>query len=160
MREITGELKELLDSYKRGPTLVADAIRGIEGGALNARRPGSDWSIRDLLMHLADAELVRGYRIRLILAEDEPAIPSWDQDRWTRRLQYLWRSPEAAIALFDQLCFSNAELLRWSDKTAWERTGVEADGRAVSARTLVERGVGHHLGHAGDIAATREAIGR
>ena len=91
MREITGELKDLLESYKRGPALVTEAIRGIEGGALNARRPGSDWSIRDLLMHLADAELVRGYRIRVILAEDEPPILGWDQERWTRRLQYLWR---------------------------------------------------------------------
>ncbi len=160
MREITGELKDLLESYRRGPALVTEAIRGIEGGALNARRPGSDWSIRDLLMHLADAELVRGYRIRVILAEDEPPILGWDQERWTRRLQYLWRSPEAAIALFDQLCFSNAELLRWSDRVAWERVGIEADGGRVSARALVERGIGHHMGHAADIVATREAIGR
>ena len=45
------------------------------------RRPAPDkWSIAEILAHLADAELVIGYRLRLILASNATAIQAFDQD--------------------------------------------------------------------------------
>ena len=46
MRELTAELNALVQAYGRGPALLNEAIRGLDAGAINARRPGSDWSIR------------------------------------------------------------------------------------------------------------------
>ena len=160
MRELSGELKALVEAYSRGPALLNEAIRGLDAGAMNARRPGSDWSIRDNVLHLADMELVRAGRIRLIIAEDQPALGLVHEGLWTRRLQYLWRSVEAAIALFDQLCFSTAELVRWSDRTAWERAGVHPEQGLVTVRDLVTRGAAHVEEHVAAIGALRGAIGK
>jgi len=45
------------------------------------RRPAPDkWSIAEILAHLADAELVIGYRMRLILASNATAIQAFDQN--------------------------------------------------------------------------------
>jgi DinB superfamily len=158
MRELTGDLKDLVDAYRRGPTLLTESLRDIDAGALNTRRPGSDWSIKDNVLHLGDMEMVRSIRIRAIIAEDEPVLAPVDQDRWTRRLQYLWRSPEAALALFDHLVFANVELLRWCDRTAWDRTGQHPELGAVTVRFLVERGIAHVAEHVAEISATREAL--
>src|SRR6266851_5963515 len=45
-------------------------------------------SISAVVQHLADAELVWAYRLRIVLAEDRPAIVGYDQDRWAARLEY------------------------------------------------------------------------
>jgi uncharacterized damage-inducible protein DinB len=123
-------------------------------------RPGREgWSVRDVLVHLADAELVRAGRMRFILAAEEALeLPSFDEGRWKRRLQYLWRSPEAALALYDALVYSNAELLRQFDARAFERA-ASIDGAPVSVAELVRRGVAHGEEHAGQIAGLRVELG-
>jgi hypothetical protein len=52
------------------------------------RRPEApgEWSVAEVLQHLADSDLITGYRIRLMLAQDNPPIPGYDQDAWARRL--------------------------------------------------------------------------
>ncbi len=115
--------------------------------------------MRDVLVHLADAELMRGARLRLILgSEGAPELPAWEADAWKRRLQYLWRSPEAALALYDALVFSNAELLRQVDGRAFERFGL-LEGREVTVRELLERGAAHSEEHAAQIRALRAELG-
>lgn len=115
--------------------------------------------MRDVLVHLADAELMRGARLRLILgSEGAPDLPTWEADAWKRRLQYLWRSPEAALALYDALVFSNAELLRQVDGRAFERCGM-LEGREVTVRELLERGARHAVEHAAQIRSLRAELG-
>src|SRR5688572_15406693 len=49
--------------------------------------PGK-WSIGDVVQHLADSELVAGFRLRLVLAQDRPPLTGYDQDLWADRLRY------------------------------------------------------------------------
>src|SRR5215468_4152 len=50
-------------------------------------RPGK-WSVRQVVQHLADSELVGGFRFRMVLAHDAPELPGYDQDLWADRLHY------------------------------------------------------------------------
>src|SRR5690606_37547305 len=119
------------------------AVRDADAGAIASRPPGHDWSVRDVLNHLADAELVRAVRIRMLLAEPGSILMPWDQGAWSRRLQYLWRTPELALAQFDVVRAGVVELLRHCDADAWERAGIGGDGNSVAVRELVERGATH-----------------
>ncbi|MBK7350185.1 MAG: hypothetical protein IPI92_10005 [Gemmatimonadetes bacterium] len=66
------------------------------------------------LQHLADSELVGGFRFRMVLAHDRPRHPGYDQDRWAERLRYQDNDPATSIADFTALrrmnlgCCSNA----------------------------------------------------
>src|SRR5688500_11975889 len=74
-------LAVLLDT----PEAVRRAIHGLTLQELRApERPGK-WSIVQVLQHLADAEVVWGWRMRLILAQDRPVLTGYDQDRWAER---------------------------------------------------------------------------
>jgi hypothetical protein len=152
------ETRELGARFAAGPRLLREAVRDLEGGGVTARVAGDDWSIRDILHHLADAELVRAVRIRTIIAEPGSAIAQWDEGAWQRRLQYLWRSPELALAAFDTVRTGTAELLMHCDAGAWERAGVTADGGELTVQELVERGVTHVDEHCGQIGAIRAAM--
>ena len=152
----SGELTDLLTAYTAGPAAVREAVRGLDGGSIN-RRKGDSWSPRDILIHLGDAELIRAVRIRFILAEDRPPITPFDEGAWQRRLQYLWRSPEAALSSFEQVVYGTAEILARVDRSGWERVGLHPEDGELSVRELVNRGIRHHAEHSAQIAEIRSA---
>ncbi len=49
--------------------------------------PGK-WTIRQILVHLADTEIVLNERIRRAIAEEHPFVVVFDQDRWNEKLDY------------------------------------------------------------------------
>lgn len=157
MPRLPEDISPVFERFVRGPGVVREAVHGV--GPSTISRPGREgWSIRDVLVHLADAELVRATRIRLILAEDEPELFDFDEGKWKRKLQYLWRSPEASLALFESLRYTSAELLRECDGKAWERAGIHPiDGR-LSVRELLARGANHAEEHAAQVRALRNEL--
>jgi uncharacterized damage-inducible protein DinB len=157
MPRLPEDIGPVFERFVRGPGVVREAVHGV--GPSTISRPGREgWSIRDVLVHLADAELVRATRIRLILAEDEPALFDFDEGKWKRKLQYLWRSPEASLALFESLRFTSAELLRECDGNAWERAGIHPVDGPLSVRELLARGANHAEEHAAQVRALRTEL--
>jgi hypothetical protein len=150
-------LRKQLDDFLAGPARVRAAIDGVDAGLLNRRPPGEDWSIRDILMHLADAELVGAVRFRLVLAEEEPVLPTYEQELWKRRLQYLWRDPEAALALFHATRYSTAEILDNCGADAWQRSGIHPESGPITVAGLVALYIDHVEQHVAQIAAARAA---
>lgn len=154
MVKLPDHVVEPLERFVRGATLVREAVHGADAGTIS--RPGKEgWSIRDVLVHLGDAELVRSTRLRMILAEDEPALFTFDEGLWKRRLHYIWRSPEAAIALFDQLRFTQMEILRQLDTASWARAGVHPGDGRITVADLIIRGAAHTDDHARQIRELR-----
>lgn len=137
------------------PTVLGEAIRGMELAAFNRRPPGDDWAIRDHVMHLVDYELVFAVKIRMVVAGEEGRLPSFAEDTWKRRLHYLWRDPDAALALLAQLRWTNAELLNNGDAATWERSGVKADGTPVTVAGLLSDAVAHADEHLARIREVR-----
>lgn len=154
MAKLPDHLVDPMARFVSGAAVVREAIHGADAGALS--RPDKEgWSVRDVLVHLSDAELIRATRIRFILAEEEPKLPYWDEGMWKRKLHYLWRSPEASIALFDQLRFTTMEILRQLDQRSWDKAGIEQDGRRVTIGDLIIRGAEHSDDHAAQIRTMR-----
>lgn len=151
---LPAELTDALDRYLLGPSLVNEAVRDLDPGQLN-RTNTDGWSIRDIVIHLADAELVRAVRIGLILAEDEPDLPTMDEQRWKRRLHYLWRSPEGALSLFAQTRYAMGEVLRQCDTSAWARAGIHPDTGRLTLIDLIARGIAHVDDHVAQVQAMR-----
>ncbi|MGE3073419.1 MAG: DinB family protein [Dehalococcoidia bacterium] len=154
MVKLPENIVEPLERFTMGAAVVRKAIYAADAGTLS--RPNAEgWSVRDILVHLSDAELVRATRIRMILAGEEPPVFTFDEAMWKRKLHYLWRSPEAAIALFDQLRFTTIEILRQLDFNSWERAGILPDGSRLTVGELIIRGANHSDDHAQQIREMR-----
>ncbi len=136
--------------FTEGPTVLNSATQDINPALLN--RPNRDgWSIRDIIVHLADAEIVGAYRFRMVLAEDEPTLPVYDHEGWKRRLHYIWRSPEAALSLFQQMRFSTAEMLQQCDLASWQRAGIHPERGRLTLRDLLQTYTEHAESHIAQI---------
>jgi hypothetical protein len=114
--------------------------------------PGK-WSIREILAHLADDELVGAYRIRMILSAPGTDIQAFDQDVWATTGRYASRDAVASLALFRMLREMNLALLRQLTPDEWERYGIHAERGRESVRDVARYFAGHDVNHIRQIEA-------
>jgi uncharacterized damage-inducible protein DinB len=133
----------LLSHYEAGPDRIAAAVAGLPEAVLN-RTPGPDaWSIHEIVVHLADAEIVGSDRIRRALGDDDARLPAFDEAVWGDRLRYAERDIPTALETFRALRRSNADLLRRLHDVEWNRTGRHSDRGPMTVAEIVQGYVDH-----------------
>ena len=133
--------------------MVLTGVFGEEEDFVTA--PGK-WSIRQIIAHLADAELVGAHRLRQVIAEDNPTLIAFDQDAWTRNLDYARRKPKTSLETFRRIRAENYELLKELPESAYERTGNHSENGAMTLRRLLEGYAQHAESHARQLMEIRE----
>lgn len=100
-----------------------------------------------VLEHLADSELVWGYRLRKVLAEDRPELTGFDQDLWADRLGYDSADSEAALSMFAALRSANLRLLSRAPQGDLDRVGIHDERGEESVEHMIRLYAGHDLVH-------------
>ena len=116
------------------------------------------WAIVHVLQHLADADIVWAWRMRLILAQDRPTLTGYDQDLWAQRLHYAETEPNEALELFDVMRRGNLRLLSRATSDDLARVGVHAERGEESLDHLRRLYAGHDQLHLRQIARIRRAV--
>jgi hypothetical protein len=149
-------LAESLERFRRGPELLAVVLTGVYGDETDFSLAPGKWSIRQLIAHLADSEMVGAQRFRQVIAEDNPALGAFDQDAWARNLDYARKQPKQSLESFRRVRAENYELLKSLPESAFERTGVHSERGAVTLRQLLDTYAEHAESHARQMQAIRE----
>ncbi len=131
-------------------TLVAEA-----GPDLRTRPAPDEWSALECLGHAVDAELVISGRYRWALAEDDPAIVGFDQDRWVTALDHGHADPDALLRLFDALRTANLALLAAATPAARARAVRHPERGPESLWLMFTMTAGHDRFH---LAQARRAL--
>jgi len=106
------ELKKHLDAAEKSPKEIAAAVSGLSNKALHYKPSPEKWCVLEILGHLADVEIIYGYRLRQMLADTKPVIAPIDQDAWARNLNYLDSPPSELVAFYGLGRHHNLRLLR------------------------------------------------
>ncbi len=139
--------KNPLRVQKATPGKLARLIQRLGKKQLTKRSAPGKWSIAEILAHLADAELVVGYRMRLILASNGTAIQAFDQDAWAQTFSYARRDPKVSLQTFRALREINLKLLSSVPRKLWENYGQHEERGKESIAHLVKMMAGHDLNH-------------
>ncbi|HKM91457.1 MAG TPA: DinB family protein [Candidatus Acidoferrales bacterium] len=132
---------------------LARAMRGASRQRL-ARRPApGKWSVNEILAHLAEAEIVIGYRIRSIAGAPGTPIQAYDQDAWAAAGNYAARDAKKSLALFRAVREANLEWLRRLRPEQWKHYGMHAERGEESIETIVSMMAGHDLNHLKQVEA-------
>jgi len=145
-----------LDVLRETPGAAARAVATLTPEKLRTPEAPGKWSIAMVLRHLADTDVVWGWRMRLILAQDRPPITGFDQDLWADRLDYAHADPNESLESFAVLRRDNLRLIERATPEDLERVGVHAERGEESAGYLVRLYAGHDLLHLAQI----DRIGR
>jgi hypothetical protein len=151
---------ELIERYEKGSDLLEQAARGVPAEVLDREPEPGKWTIRQIIVHLADADMVAATRMRFIAAEPGAPLPAFDQDKWAATLGYPQQTPEQAVALVRAIRQTTAAMLRSLPAAAWEHTGNHSERGTVTLLSQVELYATHAEHHAAQIRALREKLAR
>jgi hypothetical protein len=128
-------LRELLDSLG-------------ESRADQSPAPGK-WSVREILCHLADCEIVFAFRYRQTLAEPHHVIQPFDQDLWASN--YAAYDAQSALAVFTAVRNFNLKLIESLPPEAFSKPVSHPERGSMTFQSIVETMGGHDLNHIGQI---------
>jgi hypothetical protein len=137
-------------------TAIPDLIRAnaghwpslLDDPLVSTRPDESTWSALEYGCHVRDVFRLYAYRLDLMLTQDGPRYPDWDQDETAIADHYADQDPGRVA---DELAVAAAALAEGFRRVCsgdWERTGFRSDGAAFTiasfARYLIHDPV-HHL---------------
>jgi hypothetical protein len=119
--------------------------------------PGK-WSIREVVQHLADSELVGGFRLRMVLAHDRPPLAGYDQDLWASRLRY--RDADVRDALEQFTAIRRANVRIWEDLSPADlvRVGIHGERGEESLEHMRRLYAGHDVLHRRQLERIRAGL--
>jgi len=135
------------------PDRLGDVLKEA-GSHLRTRPAPGEWSALEVLAHILDAEIAYAGRYRWILAQDEPPLIGYDQDRWVERLHHADEDPEEMLALFAALRRSHLELWERSTERERARVGIHSERGPESLDLSFRLIAGHGLFHLGQMRRT------
>jgi hypothetical protein len=151
------DIPDLLERFRRGAELIAAITTGAAGTELDFVSAPGKWSVRQIVCHLADSEIVGRDRFSRVIAEDNPTIIAYDQDAWATKLGYTTRKFSQALETFRRIRGENHELLKVQEGETWTRTGTHSERGAISLYELLGIYTEHAEKHARQIRAARDA---
>ncbi len=107
--------------------------------------PGK-WSLKDLLQHMSDAELIFAYRCLRIGRGDVTPLAGFDEEAYAAEAQADERSVADLLADFRAARTASLNLFRGLPDSAWGQLGT-TNGRSITARCLPFINLGHAAHH-------------
>jgi len=150
----TNDRKKLIDQYKDGYRVIAEALTGATEEELDRRPAPEKWSAREIVHHLADSEMTAAMRLRLLIATERPQIVGFDQDEFARRLYYD-RPIEASVDAFKSARRTTAEILERLTEEQWAREGTHSEHGRYTVERWLEIYAKHAHNHAEQIRVAR-----
>ena len=153
----------LLDVFAQAPDRLAAVLKGLDERQLRrAARGPATWSIGEIVLHLADSEIVAAARFRMAIAHPGRPLIGYDQDVFASAFGYD-RAAESDVQLalhtFAALRGSTGRLLRTRDEQEWELAGSHPDWGQLTVRQLLELYADHGERHLDQIMDIRGRLG-
>ncbi len=134
-----------VDVIATTPMRLRDLATRMPPEQLALRAPQIPWNVREIIAHMADCELVFGFRLRQTLAEDSPTVQPFDQDRWAAR--YANVDAESALRLFEAIRHANLLLIAGASQSERERKMTHPERGTMTFWNVVETMAGHDTNH-------------
>jgi DinB superfamily len=157
MAETAEQYRNRMYSHLRGrdplklqaaaPGHLAKLLKGVLAARARKRPAPGKWSIQEIVAHIADTELVGGYRIRAILGAPGTQIIGFDQDVWVTALHYDKRDLKKSFEQYRLLREANLALLKSLTPAQWSHYGNHNERGQESVETIAKMFAGHDLNH-------------
>src|SRR5262245_35641823 len=141
--------RNALEALEENPERVEAVARKLGDAGLSRSYAPGKWTGKQVLAHLADAEMATGFRVRQVLSQENHQIQGWDEGVWSRR--YTNVDAEAALQSFLASRRWNLTLFRGLDATDLAREAVHPERGPETLDTIVRMLAGHDYNHLGQL---------
>src|SRR5215472_641855 len=141
------EGKEPLGVLAETTEKLGQLIKGVSTSELRRRPAPGKWSVSEIIAHLADGEIVGGFRMRFILGSPGSPVVAYDQDQWVTSGHYDRRDPQESVEVFRVLRQANLALLDSLTPEQWKQYGIHSERGQESIEHIVRMFAGHDINH-------------
>ncbi|MEM6778331.1 MAG: DinB family protein [Planctomycetota bacterium] len=145
-RKSMSEIQTLIDAYSTGSVTLHAAMQTVDDHQLDLQPIEGKWSIREVVCHLADSEIVYADRIKRVLAEDNATFFEADPEQFRRSLRVKDRNIEAELNVVELIREHMAPILRSMDRRDFQRMGHHSLDGPMTIMTLLQR-ITDHIPH-------------
>jgi hypothetical protein len=146
----------MIERYRTGMADLEDALAGVSEEELDQPQPDGEWTVRQIVHHLADGEAMSYTRLRRLVADDEPVIHGYDEPVFAQRLHYD-RPIASSLAVTAAVREASLELMGVMTPAEWAKTGTHTEHPSYSVDFWLELYSEHPHDHADQIRRAREA---
>ena len=152
--------RNLIETYAAGGQKLRQAVEGLTRENLLARPGPGNWSIQELVIHLADSEEIAVDRMKRIVTEDNPTLLYADETAYVERLFHDQQSLDDALTLFEVGRRQWSRVLRLLPDDAFSRQGTHNRKGIVTLGGMIEGYIKHLDHHLVFLKAKRERLGK
>jgi len=142
--ELLGGL-DAIEVLQATPLRLIEVFDSLSAADLEAPHAPDSWTRRELIAHLADVELVMGFRFRQLAAVPGVELQPFDQDAWSQRYRCL--EPSLAVEAFRSQRALNLALFASFSLEDWLLEAYHPERGFESMDQMVRMLAGHDLSH-------------
>jgi DinB superfamily len=150
--------RDPLEVLAQTASTLADTVRKHSAIVLRTRPFEGKWTPNEIIGHLTDGEWVYGYRLRLILCEDSPAILGMNQESWVAGQRHNEREPAELVDMFRTMRQFNLALWKRMSPADLIRTGQHNERGPESLAVMLRMMAGHDLSHLNQLNRYVQAV--
>lgn len=150
-------MEQLIQHYASGYERLTAALEGVSEPLLTYKPGPGKWSIKEVAVHVADAEMVAIHRMKKVIAEENPLLFKFDPDAWASRLDYASLDMNVYLELFRSLRAGMVPVLKGLKPEDWERTGIHNVAGKQTLRDIVQMFADHVDRHVAQIERNKQA---
>jgi len=140
------EGNDLLASLVENAETFSAFIKTIPSEKFDYRYAEGKWSIKEIIVHLTDAERIFAYRALRFARKDKTPLSGFEENDYVPESNAANQSIESLLAEFDAVRKASITLFKSFNPEMCLRTGT-ANGKEISVRALGFIMVGHTVHH-------------
>ena len=156
--------RELIDKYSAGGEQLSMAIRGLTREDLLALPPADanvgKWSIQQVVIHVMDSDLIAPDRLKRMIAEDNPTLIGYDENKFAQNLYCDEQPANVAVQIVDLNRKLFVNVLRKLPEAALARKGNHNERGVITVGKYLQSTIDHLEHHLKFIHAKRANMGK
>lgn len=121
-------------------------VKGLTEEQLLFRYQPDKWSVKELLVHIMDAERIFAYRALRFARQDKTELHGFDENKYVVPSKADSRTTESILTEYAAVRTATIELFRSFDEEALSQSGV-GSGNHITVRALGYSILGHEVHH-------------
>ncbi len=142
------ERSRMLGSFGSAPMALSSVLRQLPKKMWLYKPAPQQWSIHEIIVHLADSEASSYVQVRRLIAEPGQMTADFDPERWAGSLGYFHQSTRESLEIIRRLRRMTYCLLLALPDSAWLHTLADGTAGTITLEEWVERQerhIPHHI---------------
>ena len=144
----------LIAQIEESPALLRQALKGLGEEQISTKY--KNWTVRQIVNHLADSHVNSYVRFKWALTEENPAIKTYDEGLWSELPDAKTGELESSLRMLEGVHGRWGRLLKAMSDADYAKTFVRPDGNVWTLAHALNIYAWHGLHHTGQILWMRE----